>query len=235
MKKILLTLSLFLFLSGCETTSNPKNTVHLKNEAIIVITFDPWSEFKGTTVSDTRIRRNIAANHCAQFGKFAFYYPRSWMKYRSVNGTEFRCFKNYVPEIMQSDNKIAKLIWTNYSGNETAKVVNSSIPNKKQECKQMGFKEDTEKLAECVLRLVEIDEAKQNNQIQKQRNSEAAIAAMLGTVVQSTTSNNTPKSTCFKTGEEVGGFNKVCRYSCVGNLVTTTIGSMQLCPLTIQR
>ena len=232
MKKILLTISLFLFLSGCETTSNIANTVQFKNSAQIVITNDPWSDIKGTTATENRIHRNIAANHCAQHDAFAFRFERAYI---GNEGIKYYCLKEYKSQINNWDGRITNLVWTNYSGKETTKIVNSSIPNKKQECKQMGFKEDTEKLAECVLRLVEIDEAKQNNQIQKQRNSEAAIAAMLGTVVQSTTSNNTPKSTCFKTGEEVGGFNKVCRYSCVGNLVTTTIGSMQLCPLTIQR
>ena len=41
--------------------------------------------------------------------------------------------------------------------------------------------------------------------------------------------------TCFKTGEETGGLNKICRYDCVGNLVTTTVGSAQICPVQIQR
>ena len=48
-------------------------------------------------------------------------------------------------------------------------------------------------------------------------------------------SSGTSKITCFKTGEETGGLNKICRYDCVGNLVTTTIGAAQMCPIQIQR
>ena len=90
-------------------------------------------------------------------------------------------------------------------------------------------------MAECVLRLVEIDEAKQNNQLQKRKNAEAGLAAALESIMQSTNNSNSRSTTCFKTGEETGGFNKVCRYNCLGNLVTKTIGSMQMCPLQIKR
>ena len=48
-------------------------------------------------------------------------------------------------------------------------------------------------------------------------------------------SSGSRKITCFKTGEETGGLNKICRYDCVGNLVTTTVGAAQMCPIQIQR
>jgi len=39
--------------------------------------------------------------------------------------------------------------------------------------------------------------------------------------------------TCFKTGEQVSGLNKICFYNCVGSGTAITIKSYQLCPLTI--
>ena len=41
--------------------------------------------------------------------------------------------------------------------------------------------------------------------------------------------------TCFKTGEQTDGLNKICFYDCVGSAAAITIGAAQLCPLTITR
>ena len=41
--------------------------------------------------------------------------------------------------------------------------------------------------------------------------------------------------TCFFKSEYTSGFNKVCTYSCLGSDAAITIGSTQLCPLSIQR
>lgn len=38
---------------------------------------------------------------------------------------------------------------------------------------------------------------------------------------------------CFKSGENVSGMNKICFYNCLGSTVAITIGSIELCPLTI--
>ena len=40
--------------------------------------------------------------------------------------------------------------------------------------------------------------------------------------------------TCFKSGEYVSGLNKICIYDCMGSDTAITIGSTQLCPLTIE-
>lgn len=42
-------------------------------------------------------------------------------------------------------------------------------------------------------------------------------------------------TTCFSTGEETDGMNKICYYDCLGSRAAITIGSTQLCPLTINR
>ena len=41
--------------------------------------------------------------------------------------------------------------------------------------------------------------------------------------------------TCFKVREWTSGFNKNCVYSCLGSETVQTIGSTQLCPLTISK
>jgi len=41
--------------------------------------------------------------------------------------------------------------------------------------------------------------------------------------------------TCFYTGEETSGFNRICYYDCLGSAAAITISSVEICPLTIQR
>ena len=41
-------------------------------------------------------------------------------------------------------------------------------------------------------------------------------------------------TTCFKTGEQTSGFNKICMYDCLGSAKAITISSTSLCPLTIK-
>lgn len=59
--------------------------------------------------------------------------------------------------------------------------------------------------------------------------------------VREPASNMTPKSsieiavTCFKSGEQVSGMNKICYYNCLGSGAAITISSVSLCPLTIKQ
>ena len=41
--------------------------------------------------------------------------------------------------------------------------------------------------------------------------------------------------TCFKTGEQISGMNKICYYNCMGSTAAITISSVALCPLTIEQ
>lgn len=41
--------------------------------------------------------------------------------------------------------------------------------------------------------------------------------------------------TCFKSSEQISGFNKICFYDCLGSQAAITIASTQLCPLSINR
>ena len=40
--------------------------------------------------------------------------------------------------------------------------------------------------------------------------------------------------TCFKTGEQTSGMNKICYYDCVGSSKAITISATSLCPLSIR-
>ena len=40
--------------------------------------------------------------------------------------------------------------------------------------------------------------------------------------------------TCFKSGEQRSGMNKICYYNCIGGTVAINVSSTQLCPLTIR-
>lgn len=42
-------------------------------------------------------------------------------------------------------------------------------------------------------------------------------------------------TTCFKSGEQTSGMNKICYYNCLGSQAAITIGAVELCPLTIER
>ena len=41
--------------------------------------------------------------------------------------------------------------------------------------------------------------------------------------------------TCFSTGEQTSGMNKICYYNCLGSAYAITIRAIDLCPLTIDR
>ena len=41
--------------------------------------------------------------------------------------------------------------------------------------------------------------------------------------------------TCFKSGEQVSGMNKICYYDCLGSTNAINVKSHQLCPLNIKR
>lgn len=61
----------------------------------------------------------------------------------------------------------------------------------------------------------------------------ALEAIMSGTTEPDTRTKVTV--TCFLTGERTSGMNKICFYDCLGSEAATTIGVVQLCPLTINR
>ena len=57
---------------------------------------------------------------------------------------------------------------------------------------------------------------------------------VIGSIVYPTLVANSAV-TCFKTGEQVSGMNKICYYNCAGSTAAITISSVALCPLTIEQ
>jgi hypothetical protein len=41
--------------------------------------------------------------------------------------------------------------------------------------------------------------------------------------------------TCFSTGEQTSGMNKICYYDCLGSQAAITVSSVSLCPMSINR
>lgn len=70
-----------------------------------------------------------------------------------------------------------------------------------------------------------------------------AISAVvvLAALTASPADVSTPKAyqqlavTCFRTGEETSGMNKICYYNCLGSKTAITIKSSRRCPMTIRR
>ena len=61
----------------------------------------------------------------------------------------------------------------------------------------------------------------------------ASLILLLSMVFPSMVSNSAV--TCFKTGEQISGMNKICYYNCMGSTAAITISSVELCPLTIRQ
>ena len=135
------------------------------------------------------------------------------------------------------------------------KSLEADINKFKEMCTTIGYSSGTEKFADCVkdLYLRKIDNQNlaqsQMSSTENKRTIDPSVWDDLGNISESllggssvseslggvSSSSGSRKITCFKTGEETGGLNKICRYDCVGNLVTTTVGAAEMCPIQIQR
>lgn len=127
----------------------------------------------------------------------------------------------------------------------------------KEMCKNIGYKEGTEKFADCVkdLYLKKLD-AKNQSQTQSQTTITAVpkkkidpsvwndllniskgmsegktFTESLGSVGSSSSSSS--KIQCFKSGERISGTNKICSYNCMGSEVVQNISSTSICALSI--
>lgn len=67
-----------------------------------------------------------------------------------------------------------------------------------------------------------------------------SLIAGIGTALSTTASaipapRHTTALTCFKSGEQISGINKICYYNCAGSSAAITVSIASLCPLTIDR
>ncbi|MDC1129828.1 hypothetical protein OAS92_04105 [Candidatus Pelagibacter sp.] len=155
---------------------------------------------------------------------------------------------------------IEKYLDDSNNQNSVQIIKTSSLMDKKNTCKEIGFSPKTDPFANCVLRLMEIEEARSINKVSTNSQKEIAAAqslieqeiakegrdqeawkvllGMLGTTGSTSSSGGlfSPSAvSCNKTGESTSGTNKICYYNCMGSTKTINVGSMQFCPININK
>ena len=158
-------------LSGCETMNGGAGNISHKDENSITLGYtDAFVVGIDAMIDGSHVNNGIAARHCKTYDKYAFYFYEVPLSERDTLG-QFLCSKNY---LLSHPETTAKLRWTNFKGNKlaTTEDINFTIKDKKEQCTAIGFEPATEKFADCVLRLVELDVKKQqSNKIAHAQNS----------------------------------------------------------------
>ena len=273
MKKLLGIVVLGLLLSGCSYA--PKDfaggdgSIIEKDENFIKLGYTHYhSDWYGRMLLDEEQKKNrfVASEHCSSHNKFAFDQGKIDFDFYD-RGIVFYCFKN-LNEYLEKIGK-AKFTWTNFDENSDLYIKNIAEENKinraqklidnKKTCEEIGFTPQTENFANCILKLMELDEIRQAALLESK--SRASLEAKIqeqatdiqnkiaeeakasrdqkawATLLGMTTGNSilSPSSTksniCFKTSEVKSGLGKICYYNCVGTTKTLNIKSTQLCPL----
>jgi hypothetical protein len=123
----------------------------------------------------------------------------------------------------------------------------SLIDESKATCKTLGFKEGSDKFADCTLKLyaqsVEIA-AKQNQQIVVQGKSSGydpvrdkvalmamGLALMSGNTATTTTTTSSSGPKYFLSSSYVSGMNRICIYKFGSAVKTKTMNGITLCPM----
>ena len=222
---------------------------------------------QGMQVSGSESFMNESAkNYCEGLGMYATYYGEAnWQSIPRMYHCqkEFQPYKEIQWETLQKKikSKRMKFIWTSYNtssstGSSETLPIKTSLSSKKNTCEDIGFSPNTDPFANCVLKLMEIEENKVNRASQAQiantqRSIEQEIAkdgrdqeawkfllGMMGTngATSSIGGLLSPSSvSCNKTGETTSGTNKICYYNCMGSTKTINVGSMQSCPININK
>ena len=194
-KKLKTTTKVTKLKKNTNNSYNSYSKILLKDDNQIHInTIDDW-----TTSKDTF---EIAKKHCSSFGKYAFlvkrpafrnskldkYYIKQGQKLNLSSVFEYICSKENIilaPSYAFSAGAKLDKKWSNFgisnnigSGLKSSTNTNKSqnimftIKDKKEQCTAIGFKPETDKFADCVLRLVELDVKKQQtNKISTAQNS----------------------------------------------------------------
>tara|TARA_B100000989_G_scaffold298005_1_gene285684 strand:+ start:1190 stop:2245 length:1056 start_codon:yes stop_codon:yes gene_type:complete len=158
------------------------DTIYKDNDKIYVV-LDYW----GTKAI------GIANNHCSSMGKRTFWTDEYRSRYKKHFKDKGYKIKGSVAEFLCSKTKLNRA--TNNSltpgfkvtevsdeqpNNQTASSsqqvdINFNISEKRQQCEAIGFTPNSEKFADCVLRLVELDMKNQqsNNMMTSQKKSQS--------------------------------------------------------------
>lgn len=112
-----------------------------------------------------------------------------------------------------------------------------AVESRSIKCEAYGFKRDTDKMAECILRLTELDQAYRNNNSQGISDAQAALLT-LGIILSTQNSNTQPKTNQpsfsdggFLTGSSVSGNYRTCYYQSGLGTKTKTVFAGAPCPL----
>jgi len=171
MKKLLGILVLGLLMSGCETMNGGPGKISYKDENGITLGFTDRLNLIADIEQGNYVNNGIAVRHCHSHGKSAFFFYEFYVTKIEEWGDYF-CSKKYIANHPKSN---AKLLWTNYTGNTltTTEDISFTIKDKKEQCTAIGFEPATEKFADCVLRLVELD-------VKSQQATQIALAQSQG-------------------------------------------------------
>jgi len=137
-------------------------------------------------------------------------------------------------EIYKFDSSKLKTITDKSAKEEKAK----KLQPLKDDCKDLGFTENTEAMGNCILKLMELKQSA-NLSGQSQSSDDTSVSEWLGIAndgIYMMNDSSSSSQTCFKTGEVKQAFNKICEYKCGLTTYTTNLGSgVGICPSTIQR
>ena len=171
MKKFFLTFLFTLVLSGGAFANNTHSYL-LNNELVINYEGQNWrikflndgkisSEFNGNTTYDFSWKK-INDNGTYEIYHSKFKKPNLWeinLNNHTFIETDLRgSNKKYTYQILKSQTNQSS------STNNANIDISFNIKQKKEQCTAIGFKPETEKFADCVLRLVELDVKQQQDQ-----------------------------------------------------------------------
>lgn len=118
------------------------------------------------------------------------------------------------------------------------------INNIKKTCLEFGYKENTEKYADCLKDLYVKEMSRpivmQNSnsdevakELRRQRRLKAAdeLNSLSQDLLGGGSSNVRSNDVCFYQNASTSGFNKICYYKCVSGIKTKNVGAAQICPL----
>ena len=127
-------------------------------------------------------------------------------------------YKNaYIPSaIYEIDLNKSKAIKDKSAKEEKAK----KLQPLKDDCKDLGFTENTEAMGNCILKLMELKQST-NSSGQSQSSDDTSVSEWLGIAndgINMMNDNSSSSQTCFKTGEVKQAFNKICEYMRINNV-----------------
>ena len=282
MKKLLGIVVLSLLLNSCTGAGSNLSSISVDPGKVIDMSNSTWKDTRGNyvgmIVGDVTITHNFYAGGKCSYSYWDLIKITEWECEWSQIGDKVKlirkkwprgCYEGTISGVMinwREDLKarcktnkywrswMSKAISvTKYVGDEPKKVFKkTTLASKKKTCEEIGFKPNTEASANCILRLMEIEEAKLNRasqkdiaatqslieqEIAKKSRDQEAWKVLLGLTlginnIGSTSSNiSSGRAACFKSSETTSGLGKICYYNCMGTIRTINITSMQICPL----